>query len=84
MLESIISIIFADTIGLLVQLFFALTIIMMIRDKQKPPLITSIPTGLALIIFGLGGSISAPLVAALSVVDGILWLYLGYQRYNQK
>jgi len=84
MFETIIALVTEDLVGVGVQLFFTWTIIMMIRDAQKPPLATSIPTGIALIIFGVGGSVSAPFVAALSVVNGLLWLYIGYQRYTQK
>ena len=73
-----------DVAGLVVQLFFAVTIVFMLLDSQKPPVATSVMTGVALIIFGLGGSIPAPLIAGLSVFNGLLWLIIGFQRYNQK
>lgn len=72
----------ADPVGLLVQLFFAVTVVMMIRDTQKPPLITSIPTGLALMV--LTTSFTAPAVGVASALNGVLWLILAYQRYVQK
>lgn len=84
MIEFIVNLILVDTAGLIVQLFFTTTIVFMLIDFQKPPVATSIMTGIALIIFGLGGSIPAPLVAGLSVFNGLLWLILGFQRYNQK
>ena len=72
---------FADPIGLLVQIFFAITIIIMIFDKQKPPLLTSIPTGLGLLM--LGFSYTSPAVGILSAIDGVLWLVIAVQRYRQ-
>ena len=75
---------FADIIGAGVQIFFIVTIIMMIFDAQKPPLKTSIPTGIALIVLGVSHSYGADITRVLSMVGGCLWLYLAYQRYNQK
>lgn len=72
----------ADPLGLLIQIFFAATIVMMIRDEQKPPLITSIPTGIALM--ALAFSFNAPVVGVASGVNGFLWLMLAVQRYLQK
>ena len=74
--------ILADPVGLLVQLFFAATLVMMIRDAQKPPLITSIPTGLALMALSL--SFNAPIVGVLGALNGVLWLIVAYQRYTQQ
>lgn len=73
---------FIDPVGLLVQLFFAATIVMMILDSQKPPLVTSIPTGIALVV--LGFSFTSPVVGVLSAANGILWLVLAVQRYMQR
>lgn len=75
---------FADVTGLAVQLFFATTIIFMILDKQKPPMATAIPTGVALIVLGWGGSFSAAAVALFSMLNGVLWIVVGIQRYLQK
>jgi hypothetical protein len=83
MVEQIITFLTQDVTGLAAQLFFTLTILFMIFDKQKPPLATSILTGLALIVLGAGGSFSAPAVAAVSMANGGLWLFLAWQRYNQ-
>ena len=72
----------ADPVGLGVQIFFGITIVLMILDKQKPPLVTSIPTGIALMF--LLTSFTAPVVGVASSVNGLLWLVLAYQRYMQK
>lgn len=82
-MDGIINFMTEDVTGTLVQIFFAWTIISMILDKQKPPLITSIPTGIALITFGVGGSLTSTFVAVLSILNGMLWLYLAWQRYKQ-
>ena len=73
-----------DPIGLAVQLFFSVTIILMLRDKQKPPVMTSVMTGLALIVLGIGGSFSTSVVSVASIINGCLWLLVGLQRYAQK
>lgn len=83
MVETLWSVITEDTSGLLVSLFFSATIILMVFDKQKPPLLTGILTGCALIILGLGGSYRAPIVAAVTIVNGFLWLILAWQRFKQ-
>lgn len=72
---------FTDPVGLLVQLFFAATIIMMIVDSQKPPMVTSVPTGIALIV--LASSFTSPVVGIASMINGVLWLVLAVQRYRQ-
>ena len=72
----------ADPVGLVVQVFFAVTLVFMIRDGQKPPLITSVPTGIALMV--LGFSFTAPVVGIASFINGCIWLVLAYQRYAQK
>ncbi|HEY4489073.1 MAG TPA: hypothetical protein VJA87_01175 [Candidatus Paceibacterota bacterium] len=83
MLELAWEYIAADITGTLVQLFFAFTIVLMVLDTQKPPLITGILTGLALIVLGLGGSFRADLPAYLSILSGFLWLVLAWQRFRQ-
>lgn len=84
MLENIINILTVDVSGILVQIFFFITIILMVVDKQKPPIATSLMTGVALIVLGIGGSFYSPVVMILSVLNGIMWLILSWQRYNQK
>ena len=83
-MEAFFSWLFADPYGLGVNIFFAVTIILMIRDSQKPPLLTSIPTGIALIILGVGGSYAASAPAIASALNGGLWIYLGFQRWKQE
>lgn len=73
----------ADIPGLLVQLFFAFTILLMIFDKQKPPVLTGFLTGTGLIVLGIGNSFTSSAVAAASILNGCLWLLLAWQRYKQ-
>ncbi len=82
-MENALEWLMADLTGLAVQIFFFITIIFMVVDPQKPPVKTSVPTGIALIIFGIGGSITAPAVALATAFNGVLWLTLGLQRYRQ-
>ena len=84
MFEQITNWITADLVGLAVQLFFSVTIIFMLRDRQKPPVATSVMTGLALIVLGVSGSFSAMVVSAASILNGCLWLGVGFQRYAQR
>ena len=74
---------FSDLSGVLVQLFFAYTIILMVLDKQKPPIQTSVLTGLALLALSSGGSFTSSATALMGGLNGFIWLYLGYQRYRQ-
>ena len=83
-MPNIIGLITEDMSGLIVQFFFMATIILMIRDPQKPPVTTSVMTGIASIVFATGGSISATLPACVSFLNGALWLVVGFQRYHQK
>ncbi len=82
-MDKIVEWLVADWTGVLVNLFFAYTIILMIIDRQKPPVQASVLTGLALIVLGTGGSYISSATALLSVVNGGLWLTVGYQRYRQ-
>ena len=84
MLEQTKDWLIADPTGLAVNLFFAVTIILMLMDKQKPPVATSLMTGLALIVLGIGGSFNASVISVASIINGCLWLFVGLQRYRQK
>ncbi len=84
MIESFINWLGVDITGLLVQLFFIYNIALMIKDNQKPPLQTCILTGLALLIISDSGSYVSDATAILSAVVGVMWLYVGFQRYRQK
>ena len=83
MFTSLLGFVTADLSGTLVQLFFTFTVLLMVRDRQKPPLLTGLLTGLALILLGIGGSFRAEFPAVLSVVNGCLWLVLAWQRFRQ-
>jgi hypothetical protein len=83
MFETLLTVVKEDWIGASVQLFFAYTIILMIIDAQKPPVQTAVLTGLALVILSLGGSFASPITSGLNFLNGVLWLFIGYQRYRQ-
>ncbi len=84
MIQQIINWLIIDLSGLAVQIFFLITIVLMLIDKQKPPIATSLMTGVALIVLGLGGSFNASAVSIMSSINGFLWLSVGWQRYRQK
>jgi hypothetical protein len=80
---AIVNWLIADAFGAGVGIFFTFTIILMLRDDQKPPVLTGIMTGLALIILGTGGSYRESAPAFISVINGLLWLFLAWQRFNK-
>lgn len=82
-MEYAIELIRADAVGAFVQLCFAATIIMIILDKQKPPVASCVVTGVLSIVLGLGGSFAEKLPAFLAVVNGALWFVVGFQRWQQ-
>ncbi len=82
-MEYLVDLVKADVVGFVVQLCFAFTIIVMIADKQKPPITSCVITGVLSIALGVGGSFAATLPAFLAVVNGILWFVLGFQRWRQ-
>ncbi len=82
-METIIQFVLEDWTGVIVQLFFIGTILLMIIDKQKPPITTAILTGFALIVLAVGGSYSSNAVAVVAFFSGLMWLYLAWQRYKQ-
>ncbi len=67
------------------QWFFALALIPMLRSEAKPPLATSIPTGLALLVFA-GTFLTLDLwhSALSSAVVGAMWLVIAGQRMIRK
>lgn len=83
MFTDLINWINVDLVGVVVQLFFLYTIILMLYDKQKPPVQTCVLTGVALIVLAVGGSYIAFATALLGAINGGLWLVVGYQRYRQ-
>lgn len=83
-MESLQHFLTADVSGLIVQLFFVFTVVLMIFDRQKPPVLTGLLTGIGLIVLGLGGSFTTSAVAIASIVNGCLWLLLAWQRHRQR
>ena len=68
-----------------VQVFFCVTLVPMLFAKEKPPLVSSITTGIALLA---GASIFFTLhlwlAAASQAIVGLQWLALAYQKMLQK
>jgi hypothetical protein len=62
------------------NIFFCITLIPMLRQPERPPLLTCIPTGLALIA---GGFVLATLhlwlTALTQTIAGLQWLALGFK-----
>ncbi len=67
------------------QWFFALALIPMLRSETKPPLVTSLPTGVALLVFA-GTFLTLDLwhSALSSAVVGAMWLIIAWQRWRHK
>lgn len=67
------------TIG---QIIFIVSLIPTLKGKDKPPVSTSVPTGIVLLIFGVA-QYSLGLVASTftSVILGTLWIVVGAQKY---
>jgi hypothetical protein len=63
------------------NLFFCITLIPMLRQPERPPLLTCIPTGLALVA---GGFVFATmhlwLTALTQTITGLQWLSLVFKR----
>jgi hypothetical protein len=62
------------------NIFFCLTLIPMLRHPGRPPLLTCIPTGLALLV---GGCVFATLhlwlTALTQTITGLQWLALAFK-----
>jgi hypothetical protein len=63
------------------NIFFCITLIPMLRHPGRPPLLTCIPTGLALLA---GGCVFATLhlwlTALTQTITGLQWLALAFKR----
>lgn len=65
------------------QIIFSLALLPMIFSKDKPSLISSIVTGLVLMIYVLTYiTIQFWFGAAMTAVTGAIWLILAYQKYQ--
>ena len=64
---------------------FIIALIPTIRGRGKPPLSTSVPTGLVLIVYVFTFATLNLWYSVISTgILGILWLYLGWQKHTQK
>jgi hypothetical protein len=63
------------------NVFFCFTLIPMLRQPVRPPLLTCIPTGLALVIGGLVfATLHLWLTALTQIVTGLQWLALVFKK----
>jgi membrane protein implicated in regulation of membrane protease activity len=77
-------VIWQDVVMMIGNILFALALIPAIRDSKKPPVATSIPTGMLLCMFAIAlASLQLWLSAISSLVSCVLWFALAYQRHNQ-
>jgi len=68
-----------------VQIFFCITLIPMLRAQEKPPLASSISTGLILLIAAATMATLHLWLAAISqTITGIQWFILAYQRVRNR
>lgn len=67
------------TIG---QVIFIIAIIPAIRGKDKPPVFTSVITGVVLLTFA-AAQYSLGLISSVftSIILGSSWIFLGYQKF---
>lgn len=73
-----------DPVLLAVQLVFCFTLIPMFFAKMKPPLATSITTGVALLVGSFAVFTLGLVWAAVGqAVVGFQWLILAYQRVRK-
>src|SRR5580693_3962065 len=63
------------------NIFFCITFIPMLRQPERPPLLTCIPTGLALLAGGfVFASLHLWLTALTQTLTGLQWLALVFKR----
>ena len=63
------------------NIFFCVTLIPMLRQPERPPLLTCIPTGLALLAGGfVFASLHLWLTAFTQTITGLQWLALVFKR----
>jgi hypothetical protein len=63
------------------NIFFCITFIPMLRQPERPPLLTCIPTGLALVAGGfVFATLHLWLTALTQTITGLQWLALAFKR----
>ncbi len=66
------------------NVFFCFTLIPMLRRPERPPLLTCIPTGLALLAGGLVfATLHLWLTALTQIITGLQWLALVFKKPPQ-
>jgi hypothetical protein len=66
------------------NIFFCITFIQMLRQPLRPPLLTCIPTGLALVAGGfVFATLHLWLTALTQTITGLQWLALVFKRSPQ-
>lgn len=74
-------VIWQDVVLTLGSAVFVVALVPMVLSSDKPPLTTSLPTGLVLLAFaGTYASLGAVYGAATTAVSGLLWLTLAAQK----
>jgi threonine/homoserine/homoserine lactone efflux protein len=67
------------------QIIFIVALLPTIFNKDKPPIKTSLPTGIILIIIAINFlSLTLYYSFITSGINGIEWLILTYQKYKSK
>lgn len=67
------------------QVLFAVVLLPALRAAEKPPLSTSLATGITLLIFSATyASLSLWYSSACAFVLGLLWLALAAQRFQRE
>lgn len=63
---------------------FSIALIPTLRDKQKPALLTSIPTAVILYVFAITSStLNLRFAMIMQLVSATIWSALAWQRYRQ-
>ena len=66
------------------NIVLSISLISAVRDSQKPPLITSIPTTITVYIFCIAQiSLGLYLTTTVTFVVATLWAVLAWQRFKQ-
>jgi len=67
------------------QIIFIVALLPTIFNKDKPPIKTSLPTGIILIIIAINFlSLTLYYSFITSLINGIEWLIIAYQKYKSK
>lgn len=74
-----------DYVLIAISVLFCFTLVPMLFAKEKPPMLSSIPTGIALLVIAFVYSTLELWLAAIgSAIVGLQWLTLTIQRFLKK